>query len=219
MLSRNAQIARKGNHAESLLCSQESVRQWLTTYFGKPVRSIEKIPGHKKSDNRVLFEDNSSVRIQNKDGTGNGRGWSIDRRDVDKVTSNTELHTLLRSICVARGKGTDRPTVPKQPNLLQLVLLGSEPEFAPEYVTHTTLNASGTDVASLDICPIDRFLEGFEKEMHTTMVVKRTCVHASPSLYFQRKGGQKGEGKPDQIQTKMHKLSPAVMELFTTFKI
>ncbi|NBV35461.1 MAG: hypothetical protein EBR81_17150, partial [Proteobacteria bacterium] len=59
------------------------------------------------------------------------------------------------------------------------------------------------------------FVAALKEEIYAEMVPKRTCVHLSPSIYLQRKGGGKTDKRPDQIQTKW-KQGSAVEKLFTS---
>lgn len=211
--SKHAEIARTGNRVEQILCTQESVRTWLSGYFQKKVVNITKIKGCKKSDNLIEFEDGSTVKIQNKNGSGGGRGWSVDRREVSLLTDNADLHTLLRTVCLKQG--SNKPEISNNLSILVsgLCLRGSDDAFVPDYFTHTRLE--GDMIVHMSICPMDKFMEAILQEMYAVMLPKRTCVHLSPSLYFQRKGGGSADSNPDHIQTKLH-CSDRVHGLFVT---
>jgi hypothetical protein len=213
--SRNAAIARAGNRAEDFLVTQQSVHQALTTYFGRgPIRSIEKITGKKKSDIRVNFQDGTHVNIQNKDGDGDGRGWSFDRRNVTDHTTNPALHTLLTNVCI-RHEG-ERPEITDEwlVAVLDSALCGEDPAYMPDYITHTKSNKTTGVIEELYICPIDTIITTLYDEFYSSMVAKQTCVHLSPSIYMQRKGGGLADANPDQIQMKW-RLTPNVAKVFT----
>lgn len=201
--SKYSRIASNGNTAESVLCTQASVRVCLETYFQKQIDTIQRIYG-KKSDIVIRFCDGTTTRIQNKDGNILSRGWSVDRRPAIKLTNDSRLHTLLRSICLKRG--FSRPRIPSSlsQEILTQCVLGEDAEYAPQYVTHTTSNKETGEILTLSICSAKSFLDNLRKELYPTMRSKRTCVHLSPCVYLQRKGGGKKDSRPDDIQTKLH---------------
>jgi hypothetical protein len=69
-------------------------------------------------------------------------------------------------------------------------------------------------IQHMAICPMPEFMNNVRSEVYDAMVPKRTCVHLSPSIYLQRKGGGKTDKKPDQIQTKW-KQGNTVEKIFT----
>ena len=218
-MSKNALTAATGIRVETLLCSQPSVKTWFTQYFNKPIKRIAKIEGRKKSDIQICFEDDSVILVQNKNGgpasgSSGGRGWSIDRRNVNDLTNNADFHTLLESVCLK--KGSECPTVSNNVSrsLLALCLLGGDPAYMPDYFTHTRVGGCG-DICELAICDAASLIAGLTEELYETVVAKRTCVHLSPSIYFQRKGGDSADANPDQIQTKM-RLGAALAGRFVT---
>lgn len=201
-MSKHAQIAKDGNKAEQVLCQQANIKASFEQYFGKPIQSIVPITSRKKSDYKVIFSDGSFINIQNKDGSGNGRGWSINRMPYQKYGTDTALHTLLANVCLKRG--TDRPTVSgdRSPEIIRLCLLGREPEYEPHFFTHTQSDKTTGEITLLSITPTNVFLETILAQKFETMVPKRTCVHLSPIMYLQRKGGGVKDKAPDHIQAK-----------------
>jgi hypothetical protein len=208
-----AQIARNGNRAETVLTQQNSIKGALEAYFQKPILSIEKIPGRKKSDNTIKFNDGTHINFQNKDGDGSGRGWSVDRREATDHSQNADLHTLLKSVCLRSN--TLRPEVDAtiSHQLLDLCILGSDATFKPAFITHTVSDKITGAITKLSICPTPIFMQTLQSEVYDKMVPKRTCVHISPSMYLQRKGGGKTDANPDHIQAKF-KLNAKIAALF-----
>jgi len=217
-LSKNATIAKNGNKAESILCSQASVRTALQGMFPLPIKSLSLIPGRKKSDVLITFEDGTTTRVQNKDGDGGGRGWSVDRRDATKHTTNKALHTLLTTVCLQTG--TEKPTIPKSisDEILTTCILGEDPAYQPNYFIHTRSNKETGEITHLSICETGAFLTALREELYPSIVPKKTCVHLSPSLYLQRKGGGEADHNPDQIQLKL-KLEEAIRRSFTELSL
>ena len=211
MHSKNALTARLGFKAEEVLTTLPAVATVLGTYFQKPVQAITKAPHGKKTDVVVQFADGTKTNIQNKNGD-NQRGFSVDRRDAADLTSSEICRHLINGVCLRKGE--ERPMVGKEYSLpmLETCFLGNDATWTPDYITHTKM-VDGT-VQHMSICPMPVFMEVLRKEAYDTMVPKRTCVHLSPSIYLQRKGGGKTDKRPDQIQTKW-KQGSAVETMFT----
>lgn len=210
MASHNAQIAKHGNAAERFMCNNADVRRRLEEYFKKHITSIDLIKGRKKSDNLVTFVDGTTYRLQNKDGCGNNRGWSMDRRDVAKMPMDDNGKQLLSIVCLKRPG--ERMSVESQPNLIRDLLLGIDPVYVPDYFTHSVFHKETAELISLSIASTDRVIEALTSIAYPLLVAKRTCVHISPLMYLQRKGGSKTDHAPDDIQLKLKSL-PDVMEL------
>jgi hypothetical protein len=102
--SKNSLVAISGNRAEDILCNSPTLLEILgSTYFGKTITKCEKITGRKKSDLVMTFDDGTKALSQLKNGTGGGRGWSFDRRQVDKLPTHDGMKDLLRSVCLKSG--------------------------------------------------------------------------------------------------------------------
>lgn len=197
--SKNATIAKNGIQAERGICLQQDVKEALEAFFESPIRTITQVHG-KKNDLTIEFENGVKTTLQNKDG-GGGRGWSVDRRPLDRFHVKA-LNTLLMSLCIMKGKGTDRPIVPGtvSKDVLNMCVLGDEP---PAYFTHTTSNKRSKRIETMGICSTDTLMDFMNGGVYETMVPKRTCVHLSPNCYLQRKGGGKTDSRPDDIQMKI----------------
>lgn len=219
--SRNAITARGGNRAEDALVKQPSVRNAFQVYFAPlTIESIVQITAHpkKKTDIRITFTDGRLVNIQNKDGNGTGRGWSIDRRSISKYTDNPALHTLLTNVCLRRGG--DRPIITEEwlVRVLDSGLLGDEPDYMPDYFTHTKSDKTTGEILELSICSVETLITKLYDELYPEMEPKRTCVHLSPSISMQRKGGEKTDKKADDIQMKWRS-TPSIAAIFTPLQL
>jgi hypothetical protein len=212
----NAVTARAGYRAETVLSQQPSVRTAFAAYFGRgPITTIVPITGRKKSDIRVTFGDDTAVNVQNKDGSGDGRGWSVDRRDVSEHMANPDFQTLLTNVCL-RHEG-ERPTVMDEvpSTVLTYSICGDDTANEPDFLTHTKCDPATGAILELSIAPMWTVMTTLCDELYSEMVAKRTCVHLSPSIYMQRKGGGGAtETRPDQIQMKW-KLTPSLATVFT----
>ena len=199
-----------GNAAELLLTTSQEVRHAFEVHFAKNIHNISKISGVKKGDVRIDFEDGCS-RIQNKNGGGCTRGWSANRAPVDSYTallpeeSRRDFTTLLHNVCLK--KGFQRPEVIQPKDFIAQLILGNDPENAPTHFTHTKV-VDGS-ISELSILPASEFIEWLSAQAFQTFRPARTCVHLSPQIYLQRKGGDgPSERRPDQIQLKIKELPP-----------
>ena len=205
-----AAIARNGNTAERRFCEILMVRQCLENHFRKPIRTIRLIPGRKKSDIQVEFMDDTLARIQNKDGPGNNRGWSVDRRSVSRMPLDDVGKQLLDNVCLK--KAGERPVVERPAGLIHALLMGVDPEYTPHYFTHSIFHKETGELLQLSIASAERILEALNETAYPQLVAKRTCVHISPLLYLQRKGGGAADASPNDIQLKLKSLPSSVME-------
>jgi hypothetical protein len=205
--------ASNGFRAERMLCVQRNVKEALQNHFSKPICSIEDIKGRKKSDNQILFEDTTRLRIQNKDGQIGGRGFSVNRGEAQTYTSDKDVHTLLKNVCLKEG--SVRPEVSNSMGrlLLDQCFLGSAEDFKPQYFLHTKSDKQTGIITSLSICDTESFMEEMYTSMYPNLVPKRTCVHINPYVYLQRKAGGTADHSPNQIQAKF-RLDGKILEKF-----
>jgi hypothetical protein len=54
-------------------------------------------------------------------------------------------------------------------------------------------------------------IEKLQERTYTTVDPKRTCIHISPDIYLQRKGGGTKDSRPDDIQTKLKSFPEGTM--------
>jgi hypothetical protein len=209
--SKNSLIAKNGFKAEEKICSQENIKQSLELYFKLPIRFLMRV-NRKKYDIKIEFENGSIITIQNKDGNGSGRGWSVDRRKVEAY-KDEQLITLLRTLCLKQG--TEKPIISNNisKNVINMCILGENKDEYPTYFTHTKSDKNTGQIISITICLTDTLMEFLHKELYQAMEPKRTCVHLSPTCYLQRKGGGKKDANPDNIQMKFI-FTQAIEELF-----
>ena len=212
-MTRNAITARKGNAAERHMCEQVEPKQKLEAYFGKPISSMRLVSGKKKSDIEIVLEDGTIARLQNKEGGGEAsRGWSADRRSVDRMPMDDAGKQLLSVVCLK--KEGERPVdVARPPSLIRDLLLGTDPNTMPTHFTHTEFDTETNKIRQLSIAPAETVLTALEDMAHPHLVAKRTCVHIAPGMYLQRKGGGVHDSAPDDIQLKIVKFPPVMTSL------
>ena len=209
--SKNALVAISGNRAEDILCNSPTLLEMLgSTYFGKKISKCEKIAGRKKSDHIITFEDGTQARSQLKNGTGGGRGWSFDRRQADKLPTHDALKDLLRSVCLKSGG--ERSVVANDKELLTRLLLGDDETSQPQYYIHTTV----TDgvIVSLSVCSTSEFMDAILRDAYEYCQPKKTCVHLTPLIYLQRKGGGKADHSPSDIQAKLRAMPSCMTTIY-----
>ncbi len=201
--TKNSLVAKSGFRAEDIFCMSPNVWSFLgDTYFYKKVVHCEKVRGHKKSDVCMTFEDGMKTYAQIKNGTGGGRGWSFDRRSVDEIPASEETKQLLRNVCL-RFEG-ERNVVGFEKTILNKFFLGEDENMQPNYFIHTNIRNNKID--EIQICTADLFLNTILNDAYETLQPKKTCVHVTPLIYFQRKGGGKKDHSPNDIQAKLRKM-------------
>jgi hypothetical protein len=210
--SKNSLVAKNGFRAEKAICLQEDIKQSLELYFNLPIKCFKLIHG-KKYDIKIEFENGTETTIQNKDGDGTGRGWSVDRRKVEGF-KDEPLMILLKTLCLKQG--TEKPIVTDNISkiVINMCMLGVNEEEYPKYFTHTKSDKTTGKIISMSICSTHDLMTFMYGELYKTMEPKRTCVHLSPNCYLQRKGGGKKDANPDNIQMKF-RFTEAVEILFT----
>lgn len=207
--SKNSTIAKNGIQAEKGIELQEDVKEAMEHYFQSPIQSITRIT-RKKYDLHIQFKNGTTTTLQNKNGHGTGRGWSVDRRDVNGF-NDEPLTTLLKTMCLKQG--TERPIVPDtiSKQVINLCMLG---EDYPDYFTHTT--TTNGRIKTMSICRTDTLMEFMYGNLYHSMVPKITCVHLNSNCYLQRKGSKK-DNRADDIQMKFRltdELGPLFIPIF-----
>jgi hypothetical protein len=88
--------------------------------------------------------------------------------------------------------------------LARLVLLGDEPEWAPDYMILTVME-SGV-ITGVWIETMDSFFESVNKSIYEEPQLGKegTSLFLCPEISMQRKGGDGGKPTADQIQFKLY---------------
>ena len=200
--SKNSLIAKSGNDAECILCRSIDILNDLgTQYFEKKIIKCKKIDGRKKSDILITFDDASETTVQLKNGNGGGRGWSFDRRSIDALPTNDSIKELIKTVCLKSGG--ERKKVPNDKELIQSLIFGNDDNEStkPQHFIHTTIKDG--NILSLSICSASLFIDTLLKDIYDNCNTKRTCVHLTPLIYLQRKGGDKTDHSPNDVQAKL----------------
>ena len=198
MSTKNALTALSGFRAEDI-CMTPHVLQSLSQYFGKQIIKCEKIKGNKKSDICITFEDGIETTAQIKNSTSTStRGWSFDRRSIDNIPTNDYVKELIQAVCLKNG---ERKDVIMDHDLYKRLMLGDDEKYKPQHFIHTMIKNG--EIESLSICPANVFIDKIFEGLYENFNSKRTCVHISPLIYLQRKGGNKTDHAPNDIQAKL----------------
>lgn len=193
-----------------MVVTSQTLRACLELAFGKPIREIRKAPARKKTDVLACFMDGSVSKLQLKNGNS-VRGFHVHREPIEQFPVDVAQRQLFRSVCLKSGE--PRVEAANSGMFVCRTILGTEPEWEPEFILHTT-----TDGTSIQICPVLSFMNRMLSTMYPTLVAKRTCIHINPYMYIQRRGGEKHDRRPDDLQMKVRlQQLLADPDLFTTF--
>jgi hypothetical protein len=215
--SKNSEIATSGNNAETLMTKDARVSDRLADWFEMNPYKIEKAPARKKTDLVLTLELDTKLytfNLQNKNGE-NTQGFSVDRRWLADLPVSPNLGAAIQAVCLDHVPFEGTLECPATQSsmlcLLRTVIEGGEYEWIPDYFTHTTTKDDKID--SLYIVSRNKLLEFLGSSLYTAPRIAKTCIHLSPHLYLQRKGGDYGKESANQIQTKL-KLTHSVLAQF-----
>jgi hypothetical protein len=195
--------AKDGNLAERLLCDSLTIKTAFSTFFSEE-GTVKMVGGRKKSDIQFVGAS-KTIPIQNKNGNLSGRGHSVHRSNLNVLVEDHTARTLIQSVCLTKKNERPHVTGEISREIVRRCMFGSG--NAPEYFTHTKI--VGGQISELWICKSDSLRDAVMADIYELMLVKRTCVHLSPAIYLQRKGGGKKDHSPEDIQIKF-RLQPYI---------
>lgn len=225
--SKNSLTAISGFKAEDIFRTDESIKSALEEYFGKKIMSLHKIHG-KKYDTTVIFEGGSSVNIQNKkiENLG-GRGDSFDRRHIKDTFRNPHIRKYLTLLTLIRKTKTET-FMSEQQKLDFIRLCNNNLDDIRQYIRKTLLGEEQemnnywcimkTDKTftnkEIYIISSETMFDFIEKTIKIDIKLKKngTCLHLSPYVALQRKGGGNTDHSPNHIQAKF-KFTQEIIEL------
>ena len=225
--SKNSLTAKSGFKAEDIFRTDELIKNALETYFNKKIISLNKIHG-KKYDTKIYFEDGNSVNIQNKkiENLG-GRGDSFDRRHIRDTFTNPFIRKYLTLLTLIRKTKTESLMNNNQKmDFIQLcnnnlddikqyikkTLIGEEPEMNNYWcIMKTDKNFTNKEIY---IISSENMIDFIEKSIKIDIKFKKngTCLHLSPYIALQRKGGGETDHSPNHIQAKF-KFTKEILDL------
>jgi len=219
-----SEIAKSGFKVEHLFITALDIKTSLDNFFNKQIKKIILAPPKKKFDIICIFDDDTKFNIQLKKIINfGGRGNSFDRRHIRDTFENPNtrryltLLTLYRPILMIKEQKKDfillvnnHPNDYKQ--YLKKTLIGDEEKNDYFCVIKTNKKLSKYE---LYIIKSEKLYESLEKSIDINISMKRngTCLHLSPNIYLQRKGGGKSDKAPNHIQAKLK----ITRELLTNF--
>ena len=216
--SKNSLIAKSGYTAEDIFRTDEVIKSKLEEYFEKKISSMQKIHG-KKYDTKIYFDDGSSLNIQNKkiENLG-GRGDSFDRRHIKNTFNSQEIRKYLTLLTlIKKSKNETLMTQEQKKDFMKLcnnnlddisqyikkTLIGENTEMNDYWCIMKT-NKTFTNM-ELYIISSKKMFEFIEKTIKIDIKLKKngTCLHLSPYISLQRKGGGNTDNSPNHIQAKL----------------
>jgi hypothetical protein len=214
--------AKSGFKAEEIFRTRLDINNALTIYFDKPLKVIVKAKHGAKYDNEIIFNDGTRIKVQNKKFKElGGRGDSFDRRHISKtfnnqlIIDNLTLLSLIKPQNMSDEKKDEFQT-----------LCTNNFEDITQYLKKTLIgeNLNKNDIwvfmeadgefsnIKLYIIDSDKLYTFIEKSINIS--VKKTCLHISPYIYLQRKGGDKKDHSPNDIQAKL-KITKELLDICT----
>ena len=216
--SKNSLTAKSGFKAEDIFRTDELIKCKLEKYFEKKIISLHKIHG-KKYDTKIYFEDDSSINIQNKkiENLG-GRGDSFDRRHIKNTFNNQDIRKYLTLLTLIR-KSKIETLMSEGQKIDFMKLCNNNLDDISQYIKKTLIGEDNTEMndywcimktnktftnMELYIISSKKLFKFIEQTIKIDIKLKKngTCLHLSPYIALQRKGGGNTDHSPNHIQAK-----------------
>ena len=223
-----SETAKSGFKAEKKFMTNPEIKKALEVYFDKSIREIRPAPSRHKYDSVIDFEDGTSIRIQNKKIIGlGGRGDSFDRRHISHTFKNRFIKKYFTKLALIRPSSRKTSMSPEQKKDF-IRLCNTNLKDIKQYL-HKTLIGNGDnkndywvimktdkefvkmELFIIDTITLYTFLE---KSISINIKLKEngTCLHISPNISLQRKGGTHTDHAPNHIQAKL-KITQNILDL------
>jgi hypothetical protein len=225
--SKNSLTAKSGFKAEKIFRTDNKIKMALETYFKLNIVSMEKIQG-KKYDTLITFNNNTKLNIQNKkiENLG-GRGDSFDRRHIKNTFDNQFIRKYITHLSLIRKSKTETFMTEEQKqdfinlcnnNLIDIkkyikkTLIGEDGQENNFWcIMKTDKNFNKMEIYVLSSLKLYEFICGSIK-IDIKMKKNGTCLHLSPYISLQRKGGGNTDHSPNHIQAKF-KITQDILNL------
>lgn len=226
--SKNSLTAKSGFNAENIFRKDELIKCNLEKYFGKKIVSLNKIHG-KKYDTKIYFEDGNSINIQNKkiENLG-GRGDSFDRRHIKNTFNNQYIRKYLTFLTLIR-KNKNETLMNEEQKIDFMKLCNNNLDDITQYIKKTLIGEEETEMNNywcimktnktftnmeLYIISSNKLFEFIKQTIKIEIKLKKngTCLHLSPYIALQRKGGGNTDNSPNHIQAKF-KITQEIINL------
>lgn len=225
--SKNSLIAKSGIKAEKIFITDNEIKKALETYFKLKIVSMEQIV-KEKYDTIITFNDNTKLKIQNKkiENLG-GRGDSFDRRHIKNTFENQFIRKYLTYLSLIRKSKTETFMTNDQKedfinlcnnnlidikNYIKKTLLGENGKENNHWcIMKTDKNFNKIEIYVLSSLKLYEFISSSIK-IDIKMKKNGTCLHLSPNISLQRKGGENTDNYPNHIQAKL-KITQEILNL------
>ena len=225
--SKNSLTAKSGFKAEKIFRTDNKIKMALETYFKSNIVLMEKIQG-KKYDTLITFNNNTKLNIQNKkiENLG-GRGDSFDRRHIKNTFDNQFIRKYLTYLSLIRKSKTETFMTEEQKQDF-INLYNSNLYDIKQYIKKTLIGEGGEENNYWCIMKTDKnfkkmeiyILSSFKLyefmcgsiKIDIKMKKNGTCLHLSPYISLQRKGGGNTDHSPNHIQAKF-KITQEILNL------
>ncbi len=225
--SKNSLIAVSGFKAEQIFRNDDKIITALEKYFKLKITKIQKIH-NKKYDSIIEFENNTTVRIQNKKIENiNGRGDSFDRRHIKYTFINQFIRKYLSYLTLFRTHKL-KSNMSNEQKYDFIKICNSNLEDIKQYIKKTLLGEINEENEFWCIMKTDKNFNKIELYIITSkklydyiinsvnidikMKSNGTCLHLSPYISLQRKGGGDTDYAPNHIQAKF-KITQDILNL------
>jgi hypothetical protein len=224
-MSKNALIAKSGFAMEKCLEMKvilDTIRNQLVSlaeYDKNRKREYLEYPCRKKTD-VCLRPYGINIQIKRVASFDKDRGHHVDRRKLkdfcEHFDNNEEIQELIKQLMITKsitqkGKEHLATLLSDKKKIFSLIfdlLLGNDKMYQPTHIMF--VDSSQENMYMFYVCSIHALMGHILKT--SVVSVKETCVHIGKNIYFQRRGGQKTDKNPNDIQTKL-KLTPEIKHL------
>jgi len=225
--SKNSLTAKSGFKAEEIFRTDNKIKMALEKYFKKDIVLMEKIQ-RKKYDTLITFNNNEKLNIQNKkiENLG-GRGDSFDRRHIKDTFDNHFIRKYLTHLSLIRKNKSETFMTENQKH--DFIKLCNNNLFdIKKYIKKTLIGENGEENNFWCIMKTDKNFNKMELyiisslklyeficnsiKIDIKMKKNGTCLHLSPYISLQRKGGGNTDNAPNHIQAKF-KITQDILNL------
>lgn len=225
-ITRNALAAKNGNLMQKCL-EVKKIRSALTEEIVNLAFLIKEkeckkeyieYPNGKKCD-VVVHPYNIKLQVKRLQSFEKDRGYHVDRRDLNEFSKyfsdKTKVEQLMNKLMISKtiSENEKRELVEHIEDktclyaLIFDLIFGMHKPYRPSHMLF--VETQGTTF-KFYMCE-SYTLFGYIMK-HSTVSVKQTCLHIGKNVYFQRRGGDATDKKPNQVQTKL-KLTPDIRKL------
>jgi hypothetical protein len=225
--SKNSLTAKSGFKAEEIFRNDVIIKKALENYFKLNIIHMEKIQG-KKYDTKIMFNNNTTINIQNKkiESLG-GRGDSFDRRHIKNTFETQFIRKYLTHLSLIRKSKTETFMTEEQKTDF-IHLCNNNLTDITQYIKKTLIGKDNEENNYWCIIKTDKSFKKIELyilssvklydfiinsiKIDIKMKKNGTCLHLSPYISLQRKGGGNTDHSPNHIQAKF-KITQDILNL------